>query len=206
MRLALFVFILFAVVITPFVLWGDQLDGEARRLVAASGAWAGLAIFLLLASDIFLPVPSSAVAVLAGALLGPVAGALVAGAGMTFGSVVGYGAGRRFGEGWTRSFVGAAEYDRLSALLRRRGVWAVAALRPVPVLAEASVLAAGAFAVPPGATLLAAGAGNMLLCGAYAFFGAQAETTSGFVLIFLATLAVPALLWAAARAFGRSST
>ena len=27
-----------------------------------------------------------------------------------------------------------------------------------------------------------------------------------FVLIFLATLAVPALLWAAARAFGRSST
>ena len=58
----------------------------------------------------------------------------------------------------------------------------------VPVLAEASVIAAGIMGMPAGRVMLVTGLANLGFAGVYAGLGASAEGTSGFLLAFAASL------------------
>ena len=145
----------------PFLLVGE-LPGErwlsANDDHALSFALAGAG---LLAADVLLPIPSSIVGTMLGARLG-------------------------FGPGFGAAFVGlmagqSAAYLVSRQLLRQRRVAlpdapALAVLflsRPVPVLAEAVVLSAGAARVSWPQFLLACGSGNLIYAGALALNGAQ---------------------------------
>lgn len=147
--------------LVPFFIIGE-LPGE--RWLSATDAHAltfALTGSGLLAADVLLPVPSSIVGTMLGARLGFVAGALAAFIGLMTGQLLAFAASRRL----LRASVGALPAAPTLA--------AVFLSRPVPVLAEAIAIAAGAARVRWPQFLLACGAGNLCYATALALAGAE---------------------------------
>jgi uncharacterized membrane protein YdjX (TVP38/TMEM64 family) len=168
---------------------GDQwLSAKDDRAMAFALTGAGL-----LAVDALLPIPSSIVGTLLGARLGLAAGFLAAFGGMMTGQVLAYAASR-----WLLR-------NREQALPSAPTLLAVFLSRPVPVLAEAIAIAAGAARVSWAQFLLACGAGNAIYAGALALNGAAlipgAPVGPGLVLPML----LPAGAWLTWRALHRRS-
>lgn len=180
-RVAAILAVALAAVCLPFALVGE-LPGE-RWLSAADAGALGFALTGagLLAADVALPVPSSIVGTLMGARLGFAAGFAWALAGLLAGNVAGYALGRL----WPARYSAAAP--------AAPGLLLLFASRPVPVLAETLVLAAGATRVPFGAFLLAATPGSALYAAALAGNGAALLPDA----LLGAGLVVPMLLPAA---------
>jgi len=143
---------------------------------------------LLLASDVFLPVPSSLVSTVCGMWWGVWLGTVVSTIGMTLGSVLGYGVGRWMGAGRVERWLGAEESQRLARLYARHGPWIVVILRPVPVLAEASTFFAGLSRMPATPFLVLSVAANLIVSIFYAALGdalRRFSPTAAFVLLIV---------------------
>lgn len=142
-----------AVPIVPFLLAGDWIE---QTLTTAVGALAGrplataAAVVTVLATDLFLPVPATAVATLAGQTLGPALAGFCVWTGMMISSAIGFEASRRFGTPVAERFCRPAELADAAKGFRRWGAAALILTRPMPVLAEACVLLAGVHAFPRG--------------------------------------------------------
>jgi len=179
--------------LVPFFIIGE-LPGEqwlsATDEHAVTFALAGAG---LLAVDALLPIPSSIVGTLLGARLGLAAGFLATFGGMMTGQVVAYAASR-----WLLR-------NREHALPSAPTLVAVFLSRPVPVLAEAVAIAAGAARVSWAQFLLACGAGNAIYAGALVLNGASlvpgALLGPGLVLPML----LPAGAWLIWRSLHRDS-
>ena len=191
----------------PFLLFGDAFEVWVADLLAqpATPIAVATAIFALLTVDILLPVPSSIVATVAGASLGPIVGALVIAAGLSAGCAVGFLLARRFGPPFCRAAVPAAEFTRLQALFARFGPLLLVLCRPVPVLAEASVLAAGAVGARAGPALLAMSLANLGIGATYATLGSLATDRVSFLAALAASCLVPTAGWAVTRRLRRPS-
>jgi membrane protein YqaA with SNARE-associated domain len=188
MRRVLWMLSLSALVpLIPFLVIGE-LPGE-RWLVATrdSAAWFGATGAGLLALDMLLPIPSSVIGALLGGRLGLPVGFACAFVGLSIGHLIGYGLGRlaplRF----------AAE---LPAAPSRALVFLS---RPVPVLAEAVAITAGAERMPLRAFVTSMGLGNAVYAAAMAANGAallpQGLAGPGLILPML----VPVAGWWLAR-------
>ena len=146
--------------LVPFFIIGE-IPGE--RWLSATDEHAGLFALVgagLLTADILLPVPSSIVGTMLGARLGLVAGFLAIFAGLMTGQVIAYAASRRL------------LHRERSDLPSAPTLMAIFLSRPVPVLAEAMALAAGASKLRWSQFLLACGAGNFIYALALALNGA----------------------------------
>jgi uncharacterized membrane protein YdjX (TVP38/TMEM64 family) len=200
MRWALLWTVLVAAVLIPFFLFQDQFNALADRLTqgAAAGWTTIIAIAALLASDVFLPIPSSIVSTMAGVMLGFWRGALTVWVGMMAGSLLGYWVGAR-ASGAARRFLGAESIARASKVVERYGDWAIVVSRPVPVLAEASVIFAGLIRAPYRRFLLLTATANLGIALGYSAIGAFSMRVESFVLAFLGAIAVPGLAMGAAR-------
>jgi uncharacterized membrane protein YdjX (TVP38/TMEM64 family) len=206
MRWAVLWVLLLGMVLLPFLLFEQQFnafaeqitrDGTSRWLVAG-------AIFGLLALDVFLPVPSSIVSTAAGVLLGFWAGTLVVWIGMMIGSVLGYAVGAR-GAAAARRLVGAEGLDRAGRLADRYGDLTIVLCRPVPVLAEASVVFAGLVNAPLANFVRLTAVANLGIALGYAAFGAYSLRLDSFFVAFLGALLLPGLFILISRlTFGRS--
>jgi uncharacterized membrane protein YdjX (TVP38/TMEM64 family) len=183
-----------AVILVPFALFAESMDRlTLQQLHAQAGplpiaAW----VVALLLLDILLPVPASLVSTLAGALLGVAAGSLASLIGMTLTCLVGYAMGRWYGAPLAHRLISTEEMARVSRQVNRRGMWAFAMLRPIPVLAEASAFWAGVMHVNPlrfSAVTLIANASLSLL---YAAVGAAAIPAGSATVIFAAAIVLPA--------------
>lgn len=186
MRLVWLVAIVLALILIPFFLWEDAINGMAARLVTEHRGewWIPPALAGLLAADIFLPVPSSIVSTASGVLLGFLGGALTNAAGMTFGCWLGYRAGR----------MARGQADgRLSDLWGRYGEWTLILTRAVPVLAEAAVLFAGMSEMPMRRFMVLTTLANIGIGTLYAAVGAYAMEWNSFLGAFLGSLLVPAV-------------
>jgi uncharacterized membrane protein YdjX (TVP38/TMEM64 family) len=173
-------------VIVPFALFGARVDaafGRWRTTAAADPWTAAFVLGGLLAVDIVVPVPSSLVSTVCGVVLGFWGGFLASFAGMTVSALAGYGIGR-WASGRALRWVGAAEAAALQRLRARFGVGFLVAMRPVPVLAEASTVFAGLarqrFA-PAFAALLV---GNVGVSAVYAAVGAWGGGQGEFLMAF----------------------
>lgn len=199
---------LFAAILVPFFLFGDYFDGLAS-LAAEHRLSTPVAVTViagLLALDVFLPVPSSVVSAAAGVLLGFWWGTAVVCAGMTVSCALGYVVGAR-STSLTRRLVGEAGLARAADGARRHGLVALALCRPVPVLAEASVVLAGTTGVRLGRFLLVCAWSNLGVAVVYAGVGAWSVSVNSFALAFLAAMAFPGLALVVARPWvGRSLT
>lgn len=136
--------------IIPFVIIGE-LPGE-RWLSSAdeSALLFGVTGATLLLCDLVLPVPSSVVGTLVGARLGFFPGLAAVWLGLMAGQVLGY----LFGRFTLRRLKG--DFPDIPTSL------VVFLSRPVPILAEAVALAAGASAMSPSRFVGVCGAGNLV--------------------------------------------
>jgi uncharacterized membrane protein YdjX (TVP38/TMEM64 family) len=197
--------VLLGLVLVPFFLFESQFNEFAARMTqAGTAAWvAGLAIFALLALDVILPIPSSIVSTASGVLLGFWVGTAVVWAGMMVACLFGYALGAR-ASGAARRFVGEEGLRRADALMQRYGDYTIVLCRPVPVLAEASVIFAGLVRAPFGRFVLLSVLSNLGIALGYAAFGAFSMRIDSFLAAFLGALILPGIAILIARlTFGR---
>jgi len=185
--------LLLAAILVPFFLLEEIVTRHveealhsppARNLVAP-------AIAVLLAADIFLPVPSSVVSTAAGSLLGVGVGAAVSFVGMTAGCLLGYVIAQRWGAQAAERFVGKEAMQRVRRASLRYGAGVLLLARAIPVLGEASVLFAGLTAVPLPRFVALVSAGNLTLSLTYAAMGHALLPANFFLPAFMVAVALP---------------
>jgi uncharacterized membrane protein YdjX (TVP38/TMEM64 family) len=148
----------------------------------------------LLAADVILPVPSSAVMVAHGALFGVVGGTLLSVGGSTGAALVGFSIGRRGGPLLARH-VPPEERARADHILRRWGGLAIVVTRPVPLLAETVAIMAGTSPLGWRRAALAALLGSLPPALLYALSGATAAALTSGILVLGLVLLVAGIFW-----------
>ena len=192
------------VIIVPFCIWGDAIDGWFTRQMADAAKHrgrAGLVLFGLLALDIILPVPSSLVSTCCGLVLGLLPGFLVSFMAMNVSATLGYALGR-FASTYARRLIGGRDMTMLESFARGGVGWWLLLLRPVPVLAEASVLFSGVGRQPLTRVVLEVVAGNAVVSAVYAAVGAMGKSSESMLPAFIATVAVSGVCMLVARGRG----
>ncbi|MET1088737.1 MAG: VTT domain-containing protein [Arthrobacter sp.] len=164
---------------------GD-LAGAGPYMAAAVGVG-------LLIADVVLPVPSSLVMIMHGALFGVVLGTVLSLAGSLGAALVGFAIGRRGGP-LLDKLVPASERRRADDLLGRWGAIAVVVTRPVPLLAETTAVLAGAsHSISWQRFIAAATTGSLPMAVLYAAAGATAVGFANLGLVFALALALAAI-------------
>lgn len=200
-KLALLLLAMIAIVVVPFLLFGETLDRLARDVMMSplSRPLAASAGFLLLAADVVLPVPSTIVISVLGGLLGVLGGTLVATAALTLGCALGYWLGRRLGHDVIERMIGRDDFAYLTHQLDRYGLLMLVLCRPVPVLAEASVIAAGVAGLPARQVLAVTTLANIGVAATYAVLGSSADTGKGLLVALAASVGLPLVATLAAK-------
>lgn len=155
-------------------------------------------IAAILASDVFLPVPSGPVSTLAGSALGAWPGALTSCLGMTMGAAIAFGLARRWGRPLAQRWTSAERLADLEAACREHGLWMLVVTRPLPILAEACALLTGALQMSWTRFLPAVVASNLVISAAYAHLGEQATQQGWLPLALCMAVAAPlaiAVVW-----------
>jgi len=194
MRWAVLIGVMFALIIIPFLIFETQFEALGAWLAEghASGWLSATTIAGLLALDVFLPVPSSIVSTGAGVLLGFWRGAAVIWLGMTIGCAIGYAFGAK-AAGAARRLVGEDGVTRANQIMDRHGNWALVVCRPIPVLAESSIVFAGLVRSPLRPFVWMTTLSNLGIALAYAAVGAFSMETQSFLLTFAAAIALPGI-------------
>jgi uncharacterized membrane protein YdjX (TVP38/TMEM64 family) len=200
MRWALVWIVVIGLVLVPFFLFEAEFNAFAARMTRGdtSNVLAASSIFGLLSLDVFLPVPSSIVSTAAGVLLGFWRGAAIVWIGMTVACLIGYALGAR-AAGLARRFVGEGGLARADQLVQRYGDWTIVMCRPVPVLAEASVIVAGLIGAPFARFFALTALSNLGIAVGYAAFGAFSMRVDSFLVAFLGALVIPGVAMGIAR-------
>jgi uncharacterized membrane protein YdjX (TVP38/TMEM64 family) len=171
------------------------LYDSLKHQLAMPGYGAVLIVFLILALDIVLPVPSSLVMIVSGALFGTLSGAVLALAGSLTGNWLGYEMARRFGWEFLQKREKPADLARMSAVLRRYGPAAIILSRPVPVMTETVSLLSGAMRVDRAVFIGASLAGTVPICFIYAYAGSASWEGSTLIPALAAAVVLPAIGW-----------
>lgn len=195
-RWLLLALIILAFILVPFLLLADAIEMWTQHFLESAGERSALVAAVLgtlLASDILLPVPSSVVSTAAGLFLGFTGGMMTSLVGMTLSCGVGFWLGARFGRPIASRLVGSSELQRLEDISRRVGDWLIVVARPVPVLAEASILFAGMSRMPTYRFMLLTTLSNLGISAVYAGIGALSATLNSFLLAVAGSTLVPLL-------------
>ncbi len=185
------------ILIVPFVFFGEPLESRMRQWVAgdlSAATMAGLVVTLL-AVDIFLPVPSSVVSTVAGRVLGVVGGTLASWLGLTLGALIAFALARTLGRRVALRFCKEEDFARTDQLSRRYGPAILVLARPVPVLAEATVLFFGTTTLPWQRFLVPVALSNLGIAAVYAELGSAVDLPVALV----ASVVLPMLAAVIAR-------
>jgi uncharacterized membrane protein YdjX (TVP38/TMEM64 family) len=191
--------------IVPFLLFHQQINDwwEHWHAQPHSSALIAGVVVALLATDIFLPVPSSVVATLAGYELGVTGGTLVAWIGMSLGAAIGFELARRWGQRLVQWLTRPADLERTNRLVDAYGPTLLVVGRGVPVLAEATVLIMGMHGLSWRRFLPPMLLSNLGLALAYAAFGEVASRYNWLPLAMAVSIAIPVLLAGGFRLWSR---
>lgn len=192
-RWSLVVLVVLAIPVVPFVAFGARAERwiHARLDDSVSSAQAFAFVTGVLATDVFLPVPSSAVSTFGGQRLGIVRGILASWTGMTFGAIAAFSIARRWGKPLAERVAGPQEYLRMERLAEHHGARLIVLTRALPVLAEAAVLVLGATRLGWRSFLPAAMLSNLGLSAVYATFGALSREAGVELTALIASIAIP---------------
>lgn len=200
-----FVLLLCAAILIPFAFFGDMLEDLALAALDHSApALRGLVIAGLLSVDILLPIPSSLVMVGAAIALPPLAAFLTCFAGLMLGCAIGYCLGRRLGEPLLARMADDDRRAALSGWFARHGVVVIALCRPVPVVAELSVVMAGAARARPLSFFMTCAAANAAIAAIYVALGTHVSDGWTFLAACAAASLVPASGWLLLRSVTRN--
>ncbi len=187
--------------IVPFIGCGDAIDEQVGKWLDPPPPPLTIALgtIAILSTDVFLPIPSSAVSTVAGAQLG-IAGATAASwLGLTMGAVIGFTLARVFGRPLAERFAKPDDLDRMDLVAQRYGSRILIAARALPVLAEASVLLLGTTRLAWRKFLPAVMLSNLGIALAYAVLGHFARSQGELPLALAASIALPVLAATMAR-------
>lgn len=197
MRLYVIIFTLVGITLIPTLILDDEIDeqfaGEQGiNRLREYGDWAWAAGVGLIVSDLFLPVPSTAVIAGLGMLYGPLLGGLIGGLGSLLAGLVAFGLGRTLGRPALRFLCGDADLDRLARFFSRHGLWAIALSRWMPLLPEALCGLAGTARMAIVPFLAALACGSLAMGFAFGFLGMAYldRPATGLILSALIPLAV----------------
>lgn len=173
---------------------GVPIAEFSENLVKKPGI-AGMALSaLLLIADVFLPVPSSLIMIMNGALYGPWLGSILSLVGGTGAAAAGYWLGRS-GQATVLRWLSKSDLDTANRFYKRWGLLTVIASRPVPLLAETVSVMAGLSQWGLTRTLLSSAAGLLPVVVIYAFSGYYAAQNDYGVLSFLLVVGIAAAAW-----------
>lgn len=156
-----------------------DLPGVAsiRASIDAAGAWGPVVFVGLYAVTTLVPIPHAVMSAVAGLVFGLGTGSLLVWAGAVLGSLGSFWVGRLLGREAVERFTGA-RVARVDALLTRRGLLSMIAVRLVPVLPFTAInYAAGLSAVRLRDYLLGTAVG--IVPGTVAYVALGAYATSG---------------------------
>lgn len=188
-----------AIPIVPFVIFGQPMEDAVEAWLAGglSRPVMFMAVVGLLASDIFLPIPSSAVSTVAGNSLGFFVGTAASWCGMTLGAVFAFALARLFGPPLTSRLAKSEDVKQMELLSRRIGPAILVITRAVPVLAEAGVLWFGLTQLSWRRFIPPVALANLGIAAVYAALGSWVRLPVAFA----ASLAIPFVLTIAWRIF-----
>lgn len=194
-------------VLIPFLIWGEGLErafGQEAVVawLADYGRWAWAAGILLLASDLVLPIPATAVMAGLGFVYGPLWGGLIGTAGGLLGGALGYGLCRAFGRPLALRVLGREDLEQGERLFARAGGWLVVLSRWLPILPEVIACMAGLSRMPVRTFVIALLCGSAPLGFAFAAIG-HAGVEHPVLALALSALAPP-ILWLAVRPYVRA--
>lgn len=173
----------------------ENLEVYFENLLATAGQnqteYATLS-FLVLSSDIVLPVPSSIVMYGNGLVLGLIKGALLSLLAVFVSSSIGYYLGRF-------SNFKARTDERAMAIMEKYGALGIIITRGIPILSESVVFTAGYNRLNFKLFTLLNFIGYLPVCFIYAYFGNIAQNANLFLMSFAASILVSLVLWV----FGR---
>ena len=207
--MAIFLFLLFTL---TFVLaeqagWMESqwVSAQILRIQAmpAGRAWAAAVIAGLLTADLFLPVPSSVLMTLAGAVLGFTMGWIVNLVGAMGSAALGFGLCRRWGRPMFERLVSPRDAERITRFFERYGVWAILLSRSVPMLTEIMSCMAGFSALRGRLFFAVALLGTWPLCMVYAWAGHRALDASAIGWAVLMAFVLPAIGFGLVRWLGK---
>jgi len=195
LTMSLLVAAVLLVPVVPFLAVGEQLEAELTGWFDETLSPGGAAMLIagVLATDVFLPVPSSFVSTFGGAELGVALGTLASWVGMTVGSLLGFAVARYGGRPLANRLAGRGELQRMEALSARFGPQLVVITRAVPVLAEASVLLMGATGLSLRKLIGPLALSNLGIALAYSVFGRYAAEHDALLPALIASIALPLL-------------
>jgi len=180
---------------------GIRLDALVDAGMARAGTGGGaLAVVTLLAADLFLPIPSSLIMVLSGAIFGVLWGSVFSLVGSIGGEWLGFELVRRYGRRASSKMVGDDELERLGHVFARHGVAVVVVTRALPVVMETMSVVAGLSKMSRGWFLVASLLGTAPIVVVYAYAGAVSRETGSLVPAVVMLIAVAGLGWILFRA------
>lgn len=145
MRRLILITVILAIPIVPFIGFHATLERWLLRLGESSPDPWTLAVVVmgLLATDVFLPIPSSFVSTLAGGQLPPFVAAAASWVGLNAGAAIGFGASRIWGRPLAERLSNPEDLRRMQRFTDRYATTALVVTRALPILAEATVLLLG---------------------------------------------------------------
>ena len=180
-----------AVPLLPFLGWAGEIDAWYKQFVddPPPPMWTALLVVGSLSTDIFLPIPSSVVSTLAGSQLCVMGATITSFVGMTLGAIIGFAVAGAWGRPVARWFTKEEDMQRMEELTEKLGPTVLVVTRPVPILAEASVLLVGVNRMPWRTFLPPVMLANFGLSLAYALSGKHLS----FLYAMLGAVALPVL-------------
>jgi 3-dehydroquinate synthase len=119
---------------------------------------------------------------------------------MMAGAVLGFVLARLWGTPIARRLAGSEELERLAPVACRYGAWLLFATRPLPILAEATVLLLGSARLPWRSFWWPVAAANAVLAFCYALLGDWAQRHGWLPAAVVLALVVPlGVAWLARR-------
>lgn len=177
--------------------FGLQLEPAVTSWLSTRGAGSAVLIIVLLASDVFLPVPSSVIMVLSGAAFGVLWGSIIALAGSIAGEWLGFELVRKYGRPLSSRMIGEDEYRRFNRFFERHGAAAVIVTRPLPIVMETMSVVAGLSPMRRTTFLIASLVGTGPIVVVYAYAGALSRDVGSIVpaVVILVAVAGAGWLW-----------
>ncbi len=164
---------------------------ESLALLEKSPNQFAIVSFLVLASDIVLPIPSSIVMYINGYFLGVISGTLVSLGGLMVGAILGYFIGKAGSNHYQPK-----DKEKADQILSRYGPSAIFLTRGIPILSESICFVCGIHKIDFKRYLFLNFIGYLPVCLLHAIFGNMGYEGGGiFIFSFASSIIVSMIFW-----------
>jgi len=197
-RLLLLIVGVLLIPVVPFLLMGAWFEPWIEKILSGSSLNANpVTAFCcaagVLAIDILLPIPSTAVCTFAGKELGALPGTIACWIGLNLSAGIGYWLGNAYGRPLALRFSDQSTLQRLERLDDRSSVVCILLCRSLPIVAEASVLMMGIKRLPQSLFWPAVLLSNLGIAAALCWLGSWSAKANWFPLALGISVAIPLL-------------